>query len=250
MNKKLRLLVTTQCHNNCPICPNKQFDLDALPIVDRWDYEEITLVGGEPLSSRRKARYLIKLIESIKEIQKIQGLPIAKFCIYSSTRYNYLLNKITPYINNITYTPHNTKELNVSINYACALYRFNMYNKPVKARLVLLPGMQEKLMSIVPRHLQNIVSKVWEIKEVECIENSIPEEVDFRKIAVIDSITSSKVRQLNSKRYKLEDIDIQTRLLETTLPSNSRLFNNIVTNSEDSNIYIELYDSSRLNLTN
>lgn len=35
MNKKLRLLVTTKCNNKCPMCCNKQFNFDKLPIVDR-----------------------------------------------------------------------------------------------------------------------------------------------------------------------------------------------------------------------
>ena len=43
MNKKLRLLVTTKCPNKCPMCCNNQFDFDKLPVVDRWDYDEIMI---------------------------------------------------------------------------------------------------------------------------------------------------------------------------------------------------------------
>jgi hypothetical protein len=39
MNKKLRLLVTTQCPNKCPVCCNDSWDFSKLPVVDRWDYE-------------------------------------------------------------------------------------------------------------------------------------------------------------------------------------------------------------------
>lgn len=49
MNKKLRLLVTAKCHNKCPMCCNNQFDFEKIPVVDRLDYEEISITGGEPL---------------------------------------------------------------------------------------------------------------------------------------------------------------------------------------------------------
>ena len=48
MNKKLRLLVTANCHNHCPLCCNNQFKFDEIPVVDRLDYEEIMITGGEP----------------------------------------------------------------------------------------------------------------------------------------------------------------------------------------------------------
>lgn len=46
MNKKLRLLVTTQCPNKCPMCCNNSWDFSKLPVVDRWNYEQIMLTGG------------------------------------------------------------------------------------------------------------------------------------------------------------------------------------------------------------
>ena len=49
MNKKLRLLVTAKCHNKCPMCCNNQFDFEKIPVVDRLDYDEISITGGEPL---------------------------------------------------------------------------------------------------------------------------------------------------------------------------------------------------------
>lgn len=49
MNKKLRLLVTDKCPNKCPLCCNNQFDLEKIPVVERWDYDEISITGVEPL---------------------------------------------------------------------------------------------------------------------------------------------------------------------------------------------------------
>lgn len=41
MNKKLRLLLTTRCPNKCPMCCNNSWDFSRLPVVERWDYEQI-----------------------------------------------------------------------------------------------------------------------------------------------------------------------------------------------------------------
>lgn len=51
MNKKLRLLVTAKCHNKCPMCCNNQFDFEKIPVVDRLDYDEISITGGEPAAA-------------------------------------------------------------------------------------------------------------------------------------------------------------------------------------------------------
>ena len=48
-NKKLRLLLTTKCPNKCPMCCNNSWDFSKLPVVERWNYEQIMFTGGEPL---------------------------------------------------------------------------------------------------------------------------------------------------------------------------------------------------------
>lgn len=69
MNKKLRLLVTTRCPNKCPMCCNNQFDFSKLPVVDRWNYEEIMITGGEPLLFMDELCELVEVINSISYIQ-------------------------------------------------------------------------------------------------------------------------------------------------------------------------------------
>lgn len=65
MNKKLRLLLTTRCPNKCPMCCNNSWDFSRLPVVDRWNYEEIMITGGEPLIHTNKVAELIRSILSI-----------------------------------------------------------------------------------------------------------------------------------------------------------------------------------------
>lgn len=80
MNKKLRLLVTTKCPNKCPMCCNNSWDFSSLPVVDRWDYEEIMITGGEPLIHTKKVAELIRSIQVISEVYT----NIPKVYVYTS----------------------------------------------------------------------------------------------------------------------------------------------------------------------
>lgn len=182
-NKKLRLLVTTKCHNSCPMCCNKQFDLNNLPIVDRWDYGEIMLTGGEPLSSTKKVRYLITLIESIKTIQKAQGLPLTKVYVYTSTHHPNLMRKILPYVDGITYTPHNVKEVHTVINFNQYIFLQKEYNPTYigkkSFKLNLFPDIKE----IIERVTRLSSFSYWTIHEIQWMKDCpIPEGEDFRRI--------------------------------------------------------------------
>lgn len=183
-NKKLRLLVTTKCHNNCPMCCNKQFNFDTLPIVDRWDYEEVMITGGEPLSSIKKVRYLITLIEGIKAVQKAQGLPISKFYLYTSTRNVGLLKKIIPYLDGMVYTPHNIQEIHTLLNFTYILRGWDI-RKKVSLRLNLFENVSEIIKKWYDREFIYL-SEIWKVKKMEWIENCpIPEGEDFRRIYML-----------------------------------------------------------------
>lgn len=82
MNKKLRLLVTAKCHNKCPMCCNNQFDFEKIPVVDRLDYDEISITGGEPMLPGN-SQNVIWLVEGIQAAQYAMGLPKSKFYLYT-----------------------------------------------------------------------------------------------------------------------------------------------------------------------
>ena len=62
MNKKLRLPVTTSCPDKCPMCCNNSWDFSKLPVVDRWNYDEIMITGGKPLLFGNELPILISSI--------------------------------------------------------------------------------------------------------------------------------------------------------------------------------------------
>lgn len=101
MNKKLRLLVTTDCPNKCPMCCNNQFDFSKLPVVDRWNYDEIMITGGEPLLFTDT---LVGVLISIKELSSLTGNH-PKLFIYTADCTNKII-KVLPHVDGIVLTPH------------------------------------------------------------------------------------------------------------------------------------------------
>lgn len=78
MNKKLRLLVTAKCHNKCPMCCNNQFDFEKIPVVDRLDYDEISITGGEPLLPDCNGKTMW-LAHGIRNVFRTLGIPAPRF---------------------------------------------------------------------------------------------------------------------------------------------------------------------------
>ena len=182
-NKKLRLLVTTDCNNKCPLCCNNNWDFSKLPIVSRFNYEEIMITGGEPLLHVCEVYHLIY---RIREIQRYLGVS-PKFYIYTSlpTIGIYCYSKILFAVDGITVTPHNKEAVDtfVALNkYLRGLYR----TKGVKTkgyfpslRLNLFPDVKKLL-------LKRINLSLWKIKDMEWIKDCpVPEGEDFRRISTL-----------------------------------------------------------------
>ena len=101
MNKKLRLLVTTKCPNKCPMCCNNSWDFSSLPVVNRWNYEEIMITGGEPLIHTNKVAELIRSIRVISEVYT----DIPKVYVYTSIAAWNRVRTILAYADGIVLTP-------------------------------------------------------------------------------------------------------------------------------------------------
>lgn len=83
MNKKLRLLVTAKCHNKCPMCCNNQFDFEKVPVVDRLDYDEISITGGEPLLPDCNGKTMW-LAHGIRNVFRTLGIPAPRLFLYTA----------------------------------------------------------------------------------------------------------------------------------------------------------------------
>lgn len=175
MNKKLRLLVTTNCPNKCPMCCNNQFDFNKLPIVDRWNYDEIMITGGEPLLYTDS---LIGLLLSIDDITKVMGITPKLFVYTSVCDYENILN-IIPHINGVVITPHKNSDIEdfIQLNKFLCNRKDYFYVEDTSFRLNLFSDIK----ALLPK---DIDLSLWKVKDMAWIENCpVPEGEDFRRIA-------------------------------------------------------------------
>jgi hypothetical protein len=102
---KLRLLVTKYCPKKCLGCCNRNWDLDSLPIVDNYDYDEILITGGEPLHSN----ILNKTLTLLKYLNIVDINPERKVIIYTTQSNNVL--SVLDYVDGITLTIHHQRDV-------------------------------------------------------------------------------------------------------------------------------------------
>lgn len=183
-NKKLRLLVTEKCHNKCPMCCNNQFDIEKIPVVDRFDYDEISITGGEPLMPVH-GNMTLRLVDSIKAIQNAMGLPRSKFYLYTSYFGSTPLIISSYLFDGICLTPHKKADIDKFININAMILKMKrLYRNPnvsfnfnCSLRLNLFADMK----ALLPK---DIDLSLWKVKEMEWIKDCpVPEGEDFRRIA-------------------------------------------------------------------
>jgi hypothetical protein len=162
-----------------------------VPVIDRWDYDEFILTGGEPLQFPTS---VIETIHNVNAITRYMGLT-PKFYLYTSICNPIIWDKVLPYLNGITYTTHtrqNAKELIRLINSMKILS--NGYDE-VLPNLCLLASKsiwlnlfpEAKTLIDAELAMSNLswddISDYFRIKHMEWQENCpVPEGEDFRRI--------------------------------------------------------------------
>lgn len=98
--KILKLLVTKKCLKNCPGCCNKDWDLDALPNVKHFNYDQILITGGEPLL------FLPQLLDLCIKIREKSD---TKIYIYTAMTDGLLI--LYPFVDGFTITIHKQSDV-------------------------------------------------------------------------------------------------------------------------------------------
>ena len=181
MNKKLRLLVTTQCPNKCPMCCNNSWDFSKLPVVDRWDYEQIMLTGGEPLM---KIESLIPLMISIRKVTSVMGIN-PKIYVYTAVCDLSTLDRVVTYADGIVLTPHNKKGIKgfLEFNELINAYNFLREKKVLHVRAFEGKSLRLNLFPDIKELLKGEDLSGWQVKDIHWIKDCpIPEGEDFRRI--------------------------------------------------------------------
>lgn len=169
-NKKLRLLVLTDCPHHCPLCCNRTYNIDDIQLVNRWNYQQIMITGGEPLLHPLR---VIELINNIRAITRMQGTYPLIF-LYTSVC-DSRLEKVLPYLNGVVVTPHNVKDVREFLKTKDSLLHLNEAGQ-VSLRLNLFSNIE----GMIPEgtDLSN-----WQIKRIEWVKDCpVPEGEDFRRI--------------------------------------------------------------------
>lgn len=111
-NRKLRLVVTAHCHNGCPMCCNNRFDLSELPVVSRWDYDEIMITGGEPMLFPNEIYNLLSTLRKLAQYTPVSP----KLYLYTAlpkmsgyAGYYHFVN-ILDKLDGVVVTPHTRKD--------------------------------------------------------------------------------------------------------------------------------------------
>lgn len=174
MNKKLRLVVTEKCHNKCPMCCNNRFDLKAIPVVDRFDYDEISITGGEPMLYPDK---VAEIADTLRKAAKIVGAN-PKIWLYTSKLNPMTFRMIAKYIDGVCYTPHNAVEVAMfkAVNRMLLRSEVGVGKEGFSLRLNLF---KEQAKALKKENLS-----LWKVKDMVWIKDCpIPEGEDFRRIS-------------------------------------------------------------------
>lgn len=177
-NKKLRLVVTEKCHNKCPLCCNNRFDLSQLPVVDRWDYEEIMITGGEPLLF---ADRVVDLASSITALQNAMGINPSRLYLYTSLPAEIdgwsNLSWVAYWFNGICITPHTKRDVETFIDTISSTTFARLLANRCSMRLNLFADVRKLIED------SDIDLSDWKIKHMEWIKDCpVPEGEDLRRI--------------------------------------------------------------------
>lgn len=171
MNKKLRLLVTQECPNHCPMCCNNSWDFSKLPVVDRWNYEEIMITGGEPLLY---PTLISRLVRGIREVQRVMGIE-CKIYLYTSRITTLICGSLYEF-DGVVYTPHSEKDIKEFLRVNDALLK-----TPPPSNISLRFNLFDNMRSLIP---EDTDLHLWKVKDMQWIKDCpVPEGEDFRRIS-------------------------------------------------------------------
>lgn len=184
--KKVRLLVTGICENNCPLCCNNQFSLKKIEPISITEatqlYDEINITGGNPLyhTIKNRVRNYINHIRLIEEYGKI---PHRTVYLYTNTCDFDIIEEVLGWnIDGITITPHSKREIEEFDYLNHIANTTNIFNNAAKTMSFRL--------CILPEH-KDFIDKMnlwggFQTKHIKWVKNcKLPADEEFKRLPML-----------------------------------------------------------------
>lgn len=179
-DRKLRLLVTTDCPNHYPLCCNNSWDFDKLPVVKDFDYDEVMITGGEPLLFTNRVVELAKAIKTLNPIL-YPGEAVPKVYVYTSIPSIHRLRSLMEVVDGIVLTPHSKEDVDKFIKLNTILLDDLVFAIKVgDGKLSLRLNLFKNIKDMLP---EDIDLSIWKVKDIEWIKDCpVPKGEDFRRL--------------------------------------------------------------------
>lgn len=179
-NRKLRLLVTTDCPNHYPLCCNNSWDFSKLPSVTSFDYDEVIITGGEPLLFVDK---VVELARSIKTLSPIlyPGEDASKIYVYTSIAAYLSIRQLLNVVDGIVLTPHSKYDVKWFVSLNEVLGMCLAENPEIKPSLRL--NLFKNIKDMLP---EDIDLSIWKVKDMEWIKDCpVPKGEGFKRLPIL-----------------------------------------------------------------
>lgn len=156
------------------MCCNNRFDLSQLPVVDRWDYDEIMITGGEPTLFPKEVR---QLVQHIRDEQRKIGFFGSIIYLYTAMPDMDAMRYAVLGMNGVCITPHNRHEVDefVKLN--------DLYNEQTPLFFSMRLNLFSDIEAMLPKGTD---LSLWRVKRMEWIKDCpIPDGEDFRRIETL-----------------------------------------------------------------
>lgn len=105
----MHLFITKRCTNNCPLCCNKNYDIEKVPLPTEEELSSVNtvcLTGGDPFLLGEKLDEIVNNLRKRENIKNIYVFTSGYACLLYIRKFDKL-----PNIDGITFSPKSEKDI-------------------------------------------------------------------------------------------------------------------------------------------
>ena len=111
----MHLFITKRCTNNCPLCCNKNYDIEKVPLPTEEELSSVNtvcLTGGDPFLLGEKLDEIVNDLRKRKNIKNIYVFTSGYACLLYLKKFGKL-----PNIDGITFSPKSERDYDAIWNF-------------------------------------------------------------------------------------------------------------------------------------